>query len=221
MKKLLANGVLVVGLLASKGAWAQARFAEPHSFAISAERLFGYSHSSFTDEDAPGEPTTTNNRFSFLMSASDPSPWIAFDYFPIRGLSLGGAVAFASESGKVKSPGVTRDQPDQFSFLIMPRVGYAIMFNQHVGIWPRGGIGYTSTKISDDTTERARRSWIATIEVPFVFSPVPHWAFTVGPTFDFALSGTDDVKTIANNVTQSRDFSANRFGLYFGMLGYF
>jgi hypothetical protein len=108
-------------------------------------------------------------------------PRIGVDYFVIDHLSLGGTVGFASTNMNGDVNGA-----DQTGFLFGPRVGFATMFNKWAGIWPRGGITYYTFSGSNDLDYD---QLAFTAECMFVLQPAEGFAFLVGPTFDYGLTG--------------------------------
>ncbi|MGC4092527.1 MAG: hypothetical protein QM756_32545 [Polyangiaceae bacterium] len=116
-------------------------FGNAGELAISAERLVGVSRTASTTKVMGIKEKSSTNRVNLLLnhngdSRGYSSPRLAFDYFAIDGLSLGASVGFSANSGDFKSREV----------LVAPRVGYALMFSETVGIWPRLGIVYQESK---------------------------------------------------------------------------
>jgi hypothetical protein len=111
-------------------------------------------------------------------------PRVAVDGFVIDHLSLGGTVGFASTNmnGDVANA-------DQSGFLFGPRVGFSTMFNKWAGIWPRGGFTYYTFN-GDNALDYDQFAFTA--EVMFVLQPAEGFAFLVGPTFDYGLTGHID-----------------------------
>jgi hypothetical protein len=192
-----------------------------------------------SEKSEQGDTTGTVNRttISFLGSAYAgvanvySLPRIAFDFFPINGLSLGGSLALINISSKSKTESqgisVERDDGSIFGFRCSPRVGYAAMFSPKVGIWPRGGITYLSMKTSSGDSSNdssATLSHVAlTIEAPLVISPVPHTAIYVGPTLDLGLGGSNKTSTDVGGTTteSSVDRTGTDIGVQAGLGLYF
>lgn len=218
-------------------AGAAERFGAAGAFAVSGERMTGVVFSSDKSENTGTTVTVNRTTISFLGSAYAgvanvySLPRIAFDFFPINGLSLGGSLALVNFSSKTKSESqgvsVERDQGSLFGFLFAPRVGYAAMFSPKIGIWPRGGITYLSLKTesgdtTDDSSATASR-WALTIEAPLVISPVPHTAIYVGPTLDLGLGGSNKTTTDlgATSAESSVDHTGTDIGVQAGLGLYF
>jgi hypothetical protein len=83
-------------------AFAQATFGPQGTAAFSADRLFGfYSSSEQIEVDGVGESETDYTTFGFAWQGPvHPTPHtvprLAFDYFVIDGLSIGGSIAYWS-----------------------------------------------------------------------------------------------------------------------------
>jgi hypothetical protein len=226
------TSLLTLGMLCftARNASAADNFGSAGTFAIGGERLFGLVVSSLEQER--GAITTTQHRTSFTLlnngitglATGYSSARIAFDYFPINGLSLGGSVGFfnlsASQEQENGGVSVDTDQGSQHGFIIAPRVGYAFMFSPKVGLWPRGGITYlTASTDRDNGNDLSTHALALTIEAPLVIAPVPHVAFLVGPTLDLGLSGSTDIT--AGSVTTSSDLKATDIGVQAGITVYF
>jgi hypothetical protein len=209
-------------------------FGTAGRFAIAAERITSIHHSSSTEEEDDEEPVTTSytnialfanplggitSRYSF--------PRIGADYFVTDGLSIGAALGIIHSSNKFETEEgdatVERDGPTISGLLLSPRVGYAFMFEDNIGIWPRAGITYVGMgSETDDGLESSSKLWALSIEVPFVFVPVPHVAFTAAPALDLGLGGSSEIDPSAPNApTSESDVKATDFGLHLGMLAYF
>jgi hypothetical protein len=218
-------------------------FGQARQLALSADRLFGFAitkdKETVTDPVSGQEQTTTTTYTGFSILGRglgiDPlynTPRLGVDYFVIDGLSLGGSITYMTTSTKDESPVRTRDGPTYSAFVFAPRVGYALMFNDFVGIWPRAGITYYNAKIETESTNTVngvtttstttnKLDGIAlTAEVPLILSPAPHVALTLGPTLDFPLSGTTK-HTNSAGVSESHDETLMEFGFQAGLLAWF
>ncbi|MEZ4221914.1 MAG: hypothetical protein R3B13_13360 [Polyangiaceae bacterium] len=224
---LCAAGCLLVTIPAK----AQ-EFPAQGTFAVGAERLFGFAHTTIkTEIDTPAgtaESDTTSDTFFFLGSI-DGTPWVAprigFDYFIIDSLSLGGSLTYVSDSRETDNTqpnGNTNRGPDvdDSAILFAPRVGYAYMFSEVVGIWPRGGLSYVSGKHKEDDNEDSFHNLALSLEAMLVIAPVPHAGFLVGPTLDFPFVGSGE----RDNGQQKTDIDKYRIttiGLQAGMFVWF
>jgi hypothetical protein len=226
MKRTFQCALAVATLLASSSAWAQA-FGEKGQIAISAERLFGITHDSATVTRNGVDSTSQITAISLLSSPSSPSggtvvwgsystPRVAGDYFVINHLSVGAALGYShwSRSNNTPPNPATTVSGDAFTFA--PRAGYAIAFNDMIGIWPRAGFTYQS--FSD--AAQSAHDFAFTLEAPFTFQLIPHVIFWGGPTLDLGLSGSTSVQNL-NGTQTSVDFNATDIGIQTGLLVYF
>jgi hypothetical protein len=221
-------------------AWGQAAsFGRQGQFAVSGERLVGlFVHRA--DVESEGTATTpgplggtvnltTDNEIKsteFVVLGNNNSigpaatPRVAFDFFPIDGLSLGGALLYEHDSsdddqtgttdqggGGIQPSNRTQTEVSTSNFGIAPRVGYAYMFTPMVGIWPRGGISYVVSNteetvtvtdpngdlVTDTNTDRTIKHLSLTLEGLLVLAPIDHIAIGVGPFFEVPLSGSVEI----------------------------
>jgi hypothetical protein len=96
-------------------------------------------------------------------------PRVAFDYFIIDGLSIGGSAGFGYHSGA-----------EMVSLSVLPRIGYAFDLSRTFEFWPRGGIGvqFWDSPFAEDSAA------VMTIEGMFVWEMVPHALLEFGPFID-------------------------------------
>jgi hypothetical protein len=158
-------------------------FGNPWDFVVSAERLLGYAHTSRTIV-LPGVPDDKANydQIHLLSNPGDPgtnfsTPRLALDLFLTTGFSIGGAFGYAQDTDK--ATGKRR------LVTLSPRFGYAVMFSEVVGIWPRVGATY-QLHYSD-----AADTWLlaASADLPVVLNDGGHAAFMLGPRMDWAFLG--------------------------------
>ena len=160
MRKVLATSA--IGLMfAAPTALAQP-FGAQGDAAFSAERLFGINGTHVYEEletpqgppgalDEEAEDSFIGINFGWrgpLAPQLSPfdSPRLSFDYFIVDGVSVGGSLGYASGSDDTEDF-ADQETPvstpsDYSSFIFAPRGGYAFMFSETVGIWPRGGLTY-------------------------------------------------------------------------------
>jgi hypothetical protein len=142
---------------------------------VAMERVFGihYAHTEI-DPPGPGSDSTGGSVIGFgWYGAVSPLHWAraAVDGFVIDRLSLGGSLAFFTQTGDADDDGV----------LFSPRVGYAIPLSPVFTFWPRGG--FTFLKLEDSSL------FAFSAEAMFVASPKPNWGILFGPTLDFGFFG--------------------------------
>ncbi len=233
----LGSLVLFGALLVPQTVFAQDRFGSAGQFAISADRLTGISHTTIKSELGAVEQTdslTTITLFTNTLgdrTSAYSAPRLGGDYFVIDGLSLGAAIGIVhNTSSREMAQGnnsIETDGPSRTGFLFYPRIGYALMFQDNFGFWPRGGLTYasaSSTTEGDDGDEDSTQSESAlafSLEALFVFSPFPHVAFTGGPTLDLGLSGTYETENPPVGDDQEYDVKATDIGLQLGVSVFF
>jgi hypothetical protein len=208
MKQALSALVVSFGLSLPAVASAQ-ELGKKGDVVFSVDRLMGVTGTHVAGDFGPVEYDDDFTSLSFGWRATpDGSPFdvarFAFDYLVIDHLSIGGSLGYAS---------VDADQQNDFStFIIAPRIGYAYAFGRVVGIWPRGGFTYHSTNVDNAFDEKG---FALTLECPFTFSPAPHFALHIGPTFDIDMFGDRD------NRLDEGDRTYRAFGLNAGLLAWF
>jgi hypothetical protein len=165
--------------VAANTASGQAAFGDAGQFVLSAEQLFGYSYSRTS---VPGGHASTST-FSLLADPGGDGaagyiwPRLGFDYFVVKGFSLGGAASFyrsTPPSGNVTA------------FELAPRVGYDIVVGPWLSAWPRLGFTYvhaTSVQYS-----------AVSLDVPLVIAVAQHVAVLLTPTLDYGVSGSRSIK---------------------------
>jgi hypothetical protein len=222
MKRSLQCAFGTLAFLVTSSAWAQT-FGEKGQLAISAERLFGFVHDSSTVTVNGVDSNAKTDSFSFLSSTVTPlplpagdvvpglaysQPRVAGDYFVIDHLSVGAALGYSHTS--ITTPANVNQEitTGQDSWTFAPRAGYSFLFNDWIGIWPRGGFTYRSFSFGND----GGHDFALTIEAPFTFTLIPHVVFTAGPTLDIGLTGSVD-HTADNGATTSVDFSSTEIGI--------
>lgn len=245
-KNAIRFGIALAATLAAPAALAEP-FGQKGQFAISGDRIFGisYMHASL-----PNDQSASVTQFSLLgQSPTLPGvlnaggnvttvaginpytvPRISFDYFIIDGLTIGGSIIYAHQSYTDKyragGPNNVLISVDFSGDLVAlaPRVGYAYMFSETVGIWPRGGFTYHYQNLDlGNGVKNSLDGFALNLDAPFVISPIDQFAFLVGPAIDIGFTGT--YKTTApagplGTVTTETDYTLLGFGLYAGLMGY-
>ena len=218
MQKLVSVVAITTAVLWSGAASAQV-FGNKGDAVFGAERLMGvHSDHVFQDGAVATDPgldydATTFGLGWFGHAAVTPFdlPRITFDYFIADHWSLGGALAYQT-TNFTANDNRRGGGPDNAEFLFNPRVGYAHMFGRVVGIWPRAGITYHS-----ETLDGAQNinGFAIGAEAQFVFVPVQHFAFLLGPSFDLDFTG----RTKPDDGSQV-DHGYRSLGLQVGLLGW-
>jgi len=162
------------------------------------------------------------------------APRVGFDYAVIPSLTLGGSIGYLHRSGKteVSENGVSAstDTPTGNGFVINPRIGYALSLTPTIAIWPRGGVTYftaneKTTSMAGTTRTTSISGFAVSLDPQLVISPVPHFAFMVGPVADIPLAGhvTNERVNTMTGISTSTETSTKvtNFGITAGVLGYF
>jgi hypothetical protein len=188
-------------------------FGDTGHVAISAERLFGFVHTSITTSTAGGGSTSQSTDTLTLLTnplgASTTGyswPRIALDVFLSRGISLGGSLGYFNVSPTTGSIS---------GFLFAPRVGYAGHLSPRLAIWPRGGITFEQVSTSSGgvgSTTTKQSVFALTLEAPLTILVAPRIHVLVGPTLDLGLTGS---RSTGNT---SFDRKVTDFGIQVGLL---
>lgn len=184
---------------------------------LGAERLFGVVG---TGTDTDGEDSDSL-RLSLLwghgpvapgtaMGAPYDRPRIAFDYFIIDNLSLGGSLGFYTWSWSVDD----EDAGDGGGFLLSPRVGYMVDINDMLGFWPRGGFTYVRDSVEDPDVVVTATA--LSVEAPLYILVNKTLAVSVGLTIDLGIGG--EVERDAPAPDQDQEH--NQFGIQVGLAGW-
>ncbi|HLK38925.1 MAG TPA: hypothetical protein VKU41_19320 [Polyangiaceae bacterium] len=213
-------------------------------FIVSAERLIPViSYESVKTTQSNGSSETKSDLSLGLLSNAPYTafgtfynlPRIAFDWIPIRNLTLGGAVwAYTQLSATdTQSPAgassKSADQPKVTYWGVAPRVGYVVPLGDVLSLWPRAGVEYHNVSASsvNGAVSPSVDQFAIEAEVMLVISPWNHFGFTVGPTVDVPLSGKSTSASATGTGTTgaatatSFDSAMFQVGASAGMLGHF
>lgn len=229
-----AVGVFVtaaISLLGEKDANAQARqFGDQGQLVITAENLFGFSiERSAVHGDDDNESSSTQTQFGLFhrgVQHSPRAPWVGGHYFVIPNLSIGATLGFQTAGGSstttIRGTSTTTDDESWFGFVFLPKVGYALMLNNMLGFWFRGGPGIITRSSSgpeDNSPTSSATYWFLSLDANFVVTPVQYIGFYAGPQFNLSFAGS--VSTERMGTTLSQDASFRTFSLDAGLFGYF
>jgi hypothetical protein len=201
-------------------------FSGAGTLTFGAEDITGYYSRTVKYDDDRNLPfEQTRNRFALGLMTGGVR--LAFHYFLLPHLSLGGSLGYESAPSSdtyADPPGTwTRDLPTENRLILAPRVGYALMFIPEVGLWFRGGIGYERDKrrLNEGGEDYARNSFgVASLDVFFVWSPLPHFGLLVGPTGDLTFVGGHFEHHPNPAGNRSSDASMHRLAITSGIFGY-
>lgn len=154
-------------------------------------------------------------------------PRLALDFFVVESVSVGGSLMYFTSSSETETDAGSADGPTNSTFVISPRVGYAMAFDETFSLWPRAGITYISSK-SETTTTGATggtstdsfSGMALTVEAMVGISPIEHFAILAGPYVDYGLSGTVKNEPPSGPSTET-DAKVTSYGLTVGILGYY
>lgn len=205
---------------------------EKGQLAVGAERLMGFTHTTQTEENEFGKQTRSINNLSLLGSplsgftTAYSAPRIAFDYFPTDGFSVGGSISYSHVGFNYETEPTTGESSDDSStystFALSPRIGYAHMFSDSVGIWPRGGVTYIRISTEYDDGDSNSSMLALSVEAPFLFTPVDNVAITFGPTLDYGLSMSGESTDSDGETTEDDDDNPpHEFGAQAGITVFF
>jgi hypothetical protein len=205
-------------------------------FVISADRLIpltSYESVKTTQSDGSSE---TKSDLSLGLFSNAPYtafgtfynlPRIAFDWIPVRNLTLGGAVWLYTQLTATNGSG--NDQPKVTYWGLAPRVGYVVPLGDVLSLWPRAGVEYHNVsasrvngEVSPSVTQFALEA-----ELMLVISPWDHFGFTLGPTIDIPIDGKSTSSSATGTGTTgmatatSFDSAMFQIGASMGMLGHF
>lgn len=169
MTKLIGLCAFIALALTGTGARAQS-FGHSGDVSFAADRLMGI----YLFNEDP------NDRRRTLVGLGAPAaahPYttarFGIDGFVINHLSIGGSIAYWSYDGPS-------------TFLLAPRIGYALEISSAFGFWPRGGLTYRNFTPGGG---RHDEELAVTLEGMFYAAPARHFAFIFGPAFDIGLVG--------------------------------
>jgi hypothetical protein len=222
---------MLVTLVGEKAATAQAQpqqFGDHGQLVITAENLFGFSIERTGQTQANDTESSQVRSGIGLLYRYNGSPrgWVGAHYFVIPNLSVGASLGFQSSGGSSTQTNngttVTTDSNPQFTYVILPKVGYALMLNNMLGFWFRGGPGLWHTTVSSATTDASSSAnyWFLSVDALFVITPVQYVGFYVGPQGNFSFSGSQS-QTNGMGTTVSNDASFRSFSIDAGLFGYF
>jgi opacity protein-like surface antigen len=240
---------IVVGITASEGAARAEEGQGPFRFGskgfiVSAERLIPFmSYESVKTTQSDGSSETKSDLSLGILSNAPYTafgtfynlPRLAFDWLPVRNLTLGGALwaytQLTATDSQTPAGGSSKstDQPKVTYWGVAPRVGYVVPLGDVLSIWPRAGVEYHNVSASsvNGSVSPSVDQFAIDAEVFLVISPWNHFGFTVGPTIDIPVSGKSTSASATGTGTTgaatatSFDSAMFQLGVSAGMLGHF
>jgi hypothetical protein len=164
-------------------------------------------------------------------------PRLGFDYVIVPHLTIGGNVIFFTTVGSNVNQCFGTNCQSQGAgtgdvFGVAPRVGYVLGLSGMLSLWIRGGMHYyhehTSAPAAACNSSDNVSAELAGLDFDpqFVIAPIPHFAFIVGPTFDWGFAGsvsTDRPNMVNCNArfTSSQGYADFNLAATAGLIGWF
>jgi hypothetical protein len=178
--------------------------ASRSSFILSAESLFGFAYAREVEtfKLGAGEAThTTSGPSIHLFKGSellDPfsNSRLGMDGVVGPGFTFGGSLGYSMFDATARTTGTgvaTDNSPVGVTvFTVVPRLGVLLAPSRYLGVWLRGGVGYTSLKLARPSQDVSANSWDLVLDPMLVVTPLPHVGLLVGPSLNFGLAGTEE-----------------------------
>jgi hypothetical protein len=215
--------------------------------------LFSFGHASVTENqngiDVSSSSSGSGISILFGRDAAQTAgltnphslPRVGIDFTVIHNLTIGGSVAFGfGLGGSVEREAVrggtivttSSDAPTGTAIGLAPRVGYVLGLNDWLAFWPRLGFGFYSLSSKSEeiennnvirTSSTTYTQFSIDVDPTFVFVPVEHFFFNVGPLLSIPFGGSlsrEDQRG-ATTTTTDLDASVLHLGLSAGLGGYF
>jgi len=198
----------VLGSISASASADEASFGARGPNVIVVDHLIGATRRTAAEVDSNDGFNTTEVGTSFglysVFATSAPNMRLGYHRFLSESVSLGAGFQWASNTGLGSS----------YTILgLHPRIGVAIPLSSSSAFWLRAGGGYTHWDHERDTTEV---DWSVGGEAFYVYTPVPHFGWTLGPMVDATLSATFKSRSGGETKLRRRTFGVT-FGLLFDM----
>jgi hypothetical protein len=150
--------------------------------------------SSKADATTPGGASTETSSTSLWLSPSA-------DVFVTDHLSLGGMIAIEHTWGAARTGGRSLELPGTTSMTFLPRVGFFAPFGDRLGLWPRAGLGWTSTESASfdaaggAVTRETTRALLLDVDVALVYRFNEMFYMRAGPEVGVTLGGQRTVES--------------------------
>lgn len=251
----LFTSLALLAIASPANAQEAAGFGEKRQLILSADRLipvFSYASTSETGTQGNLTVTRTDSGASIaLLLGREPTlaavhtiPRVAFDYAVVRHLTIGGSIAFGfglSRSSRTESRGggtsteTEQDEPNTRIVGFAPRVGYVLPLGRSVAFWPRAGFAFYSVSTrfergaqggqGGESVTDSDAIFSLDLDPQFVFTPIEHFFFNIGPLVNIPLTGSRDREVAPLNGggsnTASQDLSVFHLGVSAGLGGWF
>jgi hypothetical protein len=220
--------ILSLGFLLSAGlgtlppAARAAGLGEQGAVVVSAERLFGFSHTRVSQ----GGDAVNSTKLGLLVSGGVASPYdmprLSLDLSPVRGLTLGGAVGFVHASGSTSRGDQSRDTGGGDMFLFAPRAGFALPIASSAVLWLRGGVTYyhASVDLAGGSGGLTESGVAFSLDPTIAFMLMDRVGLTVAFSADLPLSGGIEGSSGIGQTVEI-DATVRHLGILFGLAAVF
>jgi hypothetical protein len=135
------------------------------------------------------------------------SLWLApsADVFVTDHLSVGGLIEVGHTWGAIESGGQKLELPGTTSMTFLPRVGFYVPIGDRIGIWPRAGVGWTSTEsVSFASTGSAPktdtfRAMVLDVDLSLVYRFGETFFMRAGPEIGVTLGGRQTTESMGTS----------------------
>jgi hypothetical protein len=213
---------LLVATLAPAAASAQ--LEHKGAVSLSAERLFGLSHSTVSSKAGGQEASVSRTDFGLFIPSSSTFatlPRLAIDVAITDGLTLGGALGVIIVDSSVENSSPLANTTSSVSgtgFLVSPRIGWAMALGRVTRLWLRGGISYFRVSNKSDNIDLTEDGFSADLEPALVAMVGEHLGLAVTGLADLPLTGDLTVKTtVGGSNSASVDFKTLTLGVVLGL----
>jgi hypothetical protein len=181
---LKGGGVKLHRLAAAALLCASTALAQPPAhWSVGVERLFGISHTwSSTDAGGPSQTTSVGIGLAYQAPPGYDTARVGADYLFELGLSLGGAVGYATFHRENENEDVRQDY-----WVVAPRAGWLFQLQPSLALWPRAGLTLLMPGRQPSGDQAA-----VTLELPVVWllsgTPV---GLSAAPHLELGLASTE------------------------------
>ncbi|MBN2191421.1 MAG: hypothetical protein JW751_01285 [Polyangiaceae bacterium] len=222
----------IAGFIVGSPARAANDFGAKGQLAITGEEVVGYFTEHRKWENYSGVRQETN-RGGLALALQQGGARLGFHYFLLPQFSVGGTVGYDLRTGKNSGEDgdgtYSYDLAPEHTLLVGLRAGYALMFTDVVGFWFRAGPAMEQrvrrvTQFSEEDKDKDT-VWLASLDILFAVTPVPHFGFYLGPSGDIAFAGQRKQLRDDPNPPEPEEWhepeSYQRLGVAAGLIGYF
>ena len=188
-------------------------------FVLSAESLIGFAYTRQVETARFGSVeathTTSGPSLHFFKGSEFIDPFgaarLGLDGVVGPGFTFGGSIGYSLYSGtsRTSGAGASSDEGslDITIFVVVPRLGVLLAPSRYIGVWLRGGVGYTSVKIEEQQAA-SLHGWALVVDPMLVVTPLPHVGILVGPSLNIGLTGGQDQPSAPPGQTFSNTWSS-------------